>query len=90
MGTAIVSIGRSLDRRETPSRILLVFDATAWIALALLVCTRALVDRDRVRREARSPAALTGVAGTAVLGARLIQLGWSWAGIALLVIALVL
>jgi predicted acyltransferase len=38
------------------------------------------VNRDRVHREARSPAALTGVAGTAVLGTRLTMLGWSWAG----------
>jgi len=35
----------------------------------------------------RSPAALTGVAGTAVLGIRVTLLGWSWAGIALLAIA---
>jgi hypothetical protein len=46
-------------------------------------------DPERVRREARSPAALTGVAGSAVLGTRLVLLGWDWAGIALLVIACV-
>ena len=40
-----------------------------------------------MHREARSPAALTGVAGTAVLGTRLVLLGWSWAGIARLSIA---
>jgi hypothetical protein len=33
---------------------------------------------------------LTGVAATEVLGSRLIMLGWNWAGIMLLVIALVL
>ena len=88
MGTGIVSIGLSLDRRETLSRILLAVDAATWIALGLLLAGRARRDRERVRREARSPAALTGVAGTAVLGTRLTMLGWSWAGIALLVIAL--
>ncbi len=62
--------------------------AVAWITLGLLLAGRALRDRERVHHEARSPAALTGVAGSAVLGTRLTLLGWSWAGIALLVIAL--
>ena len=87
MGTGIVSIALSLDHRETLSRILLGIAAAAWIALGLLLAGRALRDRERVHQEARSPAALTGVAGTAVLGTRLTLLGWSWAGIALLVIA---
>jgi tellurite resistance protein TehA-like permease len=90
MGTAIVSIALSLDRHETLSRILLAIAAAAWIALGLLLAARALRDRPRVREEARSPAALTGVAGTAVLGARLTLLGWGWAGIALLLIAVAL
>jgi tellurite resistance protein TehA-like permease len=89
MGTGIVSIGLSLDKYETLSRILLVICALAWIALGMLLAGRGLHDRGRVRREASSPAALTGVAGTAVLGTRLVMLGWNWAGIALLVTALV-
>ena len=88
MGTGIVSIGLSLDGRETLSRVLLVADALTWVALGLLLAALVLFDRARVRRDARSPAALTGVAGTAVLGTRLTLLGWSWAGIALLVVAL--
>ena len=88
MGTGIVSIALSLDHHETLSRILLAIAAAAWIALGLLLAGRALRDRERVHQEARSPAALTGVAGTAVLGTRLTLLGWNWAGIALLVIAL--
>jgi hypothetical protein len=88
MGTGIVSIGLSLDHEETLSRILLAIAALAWIGLGLLLVGRGLRDRPRVDREARSPAALTGVAGTAVLGTRLTALGWTWAGIALLVIAL--
>ncbi len=89
MGTGIVSIALSLDGRQTPSRILLVIDGLAWLALGVLLAGRVLHDRGRVRREARSPAALTGVAGTAVLGTRLTLLGWGGAGIALLIIALV-
>lgn len=88
MGTGIVSIALSLDHHETLSRILLAITAAAWIALGLLLAGRALCDRERVHQEARSPAALTGVAGTAVLGTRLTLLSWSWAGIAALVIAL--
>jgi hypothetical protein len=88
MGTGIVSIGLSLDGRETLSRILLVIDGVVWIALSLLLASRVLGDRERIRREARSPPALAGVAGTAVLGTRLTLLGWSWAGIGLLAIAL--
>jgi tellurite resistance protein TehA-like permease len=88
MGTAVVSVGLSLDGRETLSRILLVAAAIVWVALGLLLAARAVVHRDRFHRETRSPAALTGVAGTGVLGTRLTILGWSWAGIALLVISL--
>ncbi len=42
-----------------------------------------------MRAEVRTPAALTSVAGTAVLGVRLAMLGWAWAGIAALAIAAV-
>jgi tellurite resistance protein TehA-like permease len=88
MGTGIVSIALSLDGRETLSRILLVIDIAVWVVLGLLLAARIAVHRDRARREARSPAALTGVAGTAVLGTRLTLLGWGWAGIGLLLLAL--
>lgn len=87
MGTGIVSIGLSLDKRTTLSDILLVVGAAAWLGLGLLLVWRLRRDRPRVWAEARSPAALTGVAGTAVLGTRLTLLGWDWAGIALLAIA---
>ena len=87
MGTGIVSIALSLDHQETLSRILLAIAALVWIALGLLLVGGCLRDRPRVDREARSPAALTGVAGTAVLGTRLTALGWTWVGIAALAIA---
>jgi tellurite resistance protein TehA-like permease len=88
MGTGIVSIALSLDGRETLSRILLVIDIAVWVVLGLLLAARIAVHRERAHREARSPAALTGVAGTAVLGTRLTLLDWGWAGIALLLLAL--
>jgi hypothetical protein len=90
MGTGIVSIGLLLDGRRTFSDVLLVLDAIAWLALAVLLPARALCDRDRFRADARTPAALTSIAGTAVLGARLTLLGWGWAGAVLLVIALLM
>ena len=90
MGTGIVSIALSLDGSEMLSRILLAVAAVVWVALGVLLVGRAARDRSRFHHEARSPAALTGVAGTAVLGTRLALLGWDWAGVALLAIALVL
>src|SRR5262245_4480566 len=87
MGTGIVSIALSLDGREALSRILLVVDVAVWVVLGLLLAARIVVHRERARRESRSPAALTGVAGTAVLGTRLTLLGWAWAGIGLLLLA---
>lgn len=90
MGTAIVSIGLSIDGHETLSRVLLAIAALVWVALGLLFAGRLIRDRPRMRREAHSPAALTDVADAAVLGVRFALLGWSWAGIALLAIALAL
>lgn len=87
MGTGIVSIDLAVDGRETLSRILLALTAAIWLALGLLVAGRVLVDRPRARVEAASPASLTGVAGTAVLGARVALLGWTHVAAALLAIA---
>jgi tellurite resistance protein TehA-like permease len=71
MGTGIVSIALSLDGQETLSRVLLALDAAVWVILAILLPARALRDRARFRRDLRTPAAFTAVAGTAVLGTRL-------------------
>src|SRR5205823_3162087 len=49
---------------------------------------RAARDPVGVAADARTPAALTAPIATAVLGTRLTQLGWTWAGIAALVVAL--
>lgn len=90
MAPGVLSIALSLDEYETLSRILLAITAAAWLALGLVLGGRAVLDRGRVHREARSPAALTGVAATAVLGTRLTLLGWSSVAIALLAIAVLL
>jgi tellurite resistance protein TehA-like permease len=90
MGTGIVSIALTLDGYETLSRIPLVIASVMWVALALLLPVRARCDPERFRAELRTPAALTSVAGTAVLGTRLALLGWKWPGIAALVIATVI
>jgi tellurite resistance protein TehA-like permease len=87
MGTGVVSVTLASDNRHTLSLVLLAIAAAAWVALGLLLVGRALRDRSRVRREAASPAALTGVAATAVLGTRATGLGWSGVAIALLLIS---
>src|SRR5437588_9052812 len=83
MGTGILSTALLMDGALALSRILLVLTAAIWIALAGVLFRRLAVGRDRLRDEASSPAGLTGVAGTAVLGTRLIELGWGTAGMAL-------
>jgi tellurite resistance protein TehA-like permease len=88
MATSIVSVDLSSDGHETLSRILLAIGTAVWLVLGGLLVARVLLDLPRVRREAMSPASLTGVAGTAVLGTRYTLLGWRWAGVALGVVAL--
>ncbi|HEX5468218.1 MAG TPA: tellurite resistance/C4-dicarboxylate transporter family protein [Gaiellaceae bacterium] len=87
MGTGIISIDLTVDGYETLSRVFLALTIVLWAGLGLIVAGRVLFDRGRARLEAASPASLTGVAGTAVLGARLALLGWSHVGAALLAIA---
>jgi tellurite resistance protein TehA-like permease len=86
MGTGIVSVALATDRQHFLSLALLALAAAVWVALALLLAGRLARERSRSVREARSPAALTGVAATAVLGARATGLGWSGVAIALLLI----
>ena len=90
MGTGIVSIGLSVDGRETLSRVLLALTAATWFGLGASVLLLAARLRAVLLEAARSPAALTGIAGTAVLGARVDLLGWNREADALLAVALVL
>jgi len=79
MGTGIVSIGLARIGRAGLSDALLAVDVVLWLALCVVFALRLLGQHHRWRSEARSPGALTGVAGTAVLGARLALLGDHWA-----------
>jgi tellurite resistance protein TehA-like permease len=90
MGTAIVSIGLSLDDREVLSRVVLAIAIAIWATLAGLLPLRAARDPQRFRTDLRTPGALTAPIATAVLGTRLTLLGWTWVGIATLAIAFAL
>ena len=87
MGTGIVSIALSLDQHETASRALLLIAGATWVTVTVLLSWRCVSDRRRFLAEARSPAGLDGVAANAVLGARLVILGWIAPGIVLLLAA---
>lgn len=87
MGTGIVSVGLSSDGRHTLSLVLLGTAAAVWVVLGSVLAWRAITDRARIKREARLPGALTSVAATAVLGARVSILGWQGVAAALLVVA---
>lgn len=87
MGTGIVSVALLLTGHAPLSRALMWIAAGLWAALALGVAARVVIDRPRLRREARLPVALTGVAGTAVVGVRFTLYGWSGAALVALVVA---
>lgn len=87
MATGIVSVALHFNGHETLSLALLVVTAAAWTALGVLFVGRLCFDRVRWRHDAERPSSLTAVAGTAVLGARLTLLGWSWGGWVLLAVA---
>jgi tellurite resistance protein TehA-like permease len=90
MGTAIVSIGLALDGQALLSDVLLVIATGLWVTFGALLPLRAVRDPATFRVDAGSPAALTSVIATAVLGTRITLLGWRWAGLALLLIAFML
>jgi len=87
MGSGIVSIDLYSDHQSVLSAIMLWFAAGAWLLLAVVLGARLADQRDRFAREARSPASLTGVAGTAVLGTRLAMQDYHVAAVALLAVS---
>jgi hypothetical protein len=87
MATGIVSVALHTAGARVLSAVLLCLTAVVWIALALAFLARLRYDRVRWAREAAALPALTGVAGTAVLGSRLVLAGWQWAGWVLLALA---
>jgi len=88
MGTGIVSVGLRLDGHGTFANVLLCVAAATGGLLALLAAWRAWSDRNGFLAGARSPAALTAVAASAVLGSGAKQLGWTAVTAVLLVVAL--
>ncbi|HMM49962.1 MAG TPA: hypothetical protein PKE32_10180, partial [Miltoncostaeaceae bacterium] len=87
MGTGIMSIALRLTGHAGLSLALLWVTAALWGVLGVALIARALIDRPRMMRELRTPVALTGIAGTAVLGARLGDHGWTWAPALALMVA---
>jgi tellurite resistance protein TehA-like permease len=83
MGAGIVSIDLYSDHRRVLSAIMLWFAAGVWLVLGSRLAYR----HDRFVREARSPAAFTGVAGTAVLGTRFALQDYHAAAAALLALS---
>jgi tellurite resistance protein TehA-like permease len=77
MATSIVSIGLSLDGHESLSRVLLAAAVVLWLGLATIGADRFVEARLEFLTEVSSPAALTVVADTAVLGSRLVLLRWT-------------
>ncbi|MEU9207487.1 tellurite resistance/C4-dicarboxylate transporter family protein [Streptomyces sp. NPDC048415] len=90
VATGIVSVGLHLTGYETLSRIALVLTSAAWLALAADFVVRLARERERWAREAGTPAGLTAVAATTVLGTRLSALGWQELAEALLALSAVL
>lgn len=87
MATGILSVGLDLTGYDLLSLAALAVAAALWCVLAADFTIRLLRDRGRFRAEADTPAALTAVAATAVLGARLAPLGWTTLAAALLALA---
>ncbi|MFD9333229.1 hypothetical protein ACFWBF_02245 [Streptomyces sp. NPDC060028] len=87
MAAGIISMGLHLIGRDGLSLAALAGAGALWILLAADFGYRLIGDRGRFRAEADTPAALTAVAATTVLGARLSLLGRQPAAAALLVLA---
>lgn len=87
MAAGILSVGLHLVGADALSLVALIVAAALWLVLAADFTARLVGDRGRFRAEADTPAALTGVAATTVIGARLSLLGWQGVAAALLVLA---
>ncbi|MEU7551376.1 hypothetical protein AB0B01_03260 [Streptomyces sp. NPDC044571] len=87
MAAGILSVGLHLTGHEVLSAAALAIAALLWLVLAGTLAARLVRDRGRFRAEADTPAALTAVAATTVLGARVSLLGRQTAAAALLALA---
>ncbi|MET8752050.1 tellurite resistance/C4-dicarboxylate transporter family protein [Streptomyces sp. NPDC004667] len=87
MAAGILSVGLQLTGHTGASLAALVIAVVLWLLLAADFVIRLAADRGRFRAQADTPAALTAVAATAVLGTRLAQLGLQGLAAALLLLS---
>ncbi|MFJ3723102.1 hypothetical protein ACIPYQ_11085 [Streptomyces sp. NPDC090045] len=87
MAAGIISVGLHLTGYEAASLVALVLAVALWLVLAADFTARLVGDRGRFRAEADTPAALTAVAATTVIGTRLSMLGWQTMAAALLALS---
>ncbi|WP_019547572.1 tellurite resistance/C4-dicarboxylate transporter family protein [Streptomyces sulphureus] len=90
MATGIVSTGCLLVGFEVLSAALFAVGAAVWVAVAAVMLVRFVRQRRRWLDEARKVGALTGVAGTGVLGVRCAFAGFQTAAWVLLAFSAVL
>jgi tellurite resistance protein TehA-like permease len=84
MASGILCVDLYSVRQPVLAAIMLWFTAGTWLFLAAVLAQRIRHEPDRFAHEARSPAALTGVAGTCVLGTAFAAHGYYPAAAALL------
>jgi len=77
MSTGILSTATQFAGLSVLSLALLVLAVLAELALGLVLVSRLLTDRRGWLADAGTPASLTGVAATAVIGGRIAFLGWT-------------
>lgn len=77
MSTGILSTATQLAGLRLLSWALLALAVLGEVVLAAGLAARLLSDREGVVIDAGTPASLTGVAATAVIGARVVPLGWT-------------
>jgi tellurite resistance protein TehA-like permease len=87
MATGIESVALRLTGHIVVSDALMWLAVAIWTALTLILVGRFTIHRGGMWTEARSPASLTLVAATCVLGARVTQQGWEAAGVMVLIVA---
>ncbi|MEU2393844.1 hypothetical protein [Streptomyces sp. NPDC007369] len=87
LAPGILSVGLHLIGQEVLSLAALAVAGVLWLLLACAFACRLVCDRPQFRAATYTPAALTAVAATAVLGSRLSMLGRQTAAAALLALA---
>ncbi|MCZ4123349.1 tellurite resistance/C4-dicarboxylate transporter family protein [Streptomyces sp. H39-S7] len=90
MATAIISVALRLAGQDAASAVFLVAAIVVWLLLAALFADRLLLDRRTWKAQAETPAALTAIAATTVLGTRLSLQGRQGTAAALLILSAVL